>query len=299
MTRDTTAGADGEGASYESHPARRLWAGVEPIHALVYFAPEVSDAATEAGLKGWFMGYFAGRAAPLGAIGPEAVGAMFFGFAPEKVARALPDAWSFASPREVLDSRLDAVDRALARALPADVDLTRLATLLEHAAGSCDFGARPLAAAWSGVRLPDDAHPRLRVWLAATVLREHRGDGHVFTAVDHGLDGLQASVTHAVAGLAPGQRLLVSRGWTEKQWERALVDLIGRGVLDTDGNLTEAGVALRDSVERSTNRLASAPVRALGEYAAEEAIALATPLARHLIDTEAVPVPNPIGVTRP
>ncbi|WP_436774916.1 SCO6745 family protein [Yinghuangia sp. YIM S09857] len=297
MTHDTAAGADG--ASYATHPARRLWAGVEPIHALVYFAPEVEEAAAKAGLKGWFMGYFAGRAAPLGAVGPEAVGAMFFGFAPHKVARALPDAWSFATPREVLDSRLDAVDRALARALPDGADLTRLATLLEHAAASCDFGARPLAAAWSGVRLPEDAHPRLRVWLAATVLREHRGDGHVFTAVDHGLDGLQASVTHAAAGLAPGERLLVSRGWSEQQWERALVDLIGRGVLDTEGNLTEAGAALRTSIEESTNRLASAPIRALGEYAVEETIALATPLARHLIDTDAVPVPNPIGVARP
>lgn len=306
MTRDTTAapgsgatGSDGDAMPYDRHPARRLWACTEPLHALVYFAPEVTDAAKGVGLKGWFMGYFAGRAAPLGAVGPEAVGAMFFGFAPDKVARALPDAWSMATPREVLASRLAAVDRALERALPAGADLTRLATLLEHAAASCDFGARPLAAAWSGVRLPTDAHPRLRVWLAATVLREHRGDGHVFTSVDHGLDGLQASVTHAAAGLAPGERLLITRGWTEKQWERALVDLIGRGVLDTDGNLTDAGVALRASVEESTNRLASAPVRALGEYAVEEVIGLATPLARHLIDTEAVPVPNPIGVTRP
>ncbi|NUU24879.1 MAG: hypothetical protein HOV68_25740, partial [Streptomycetaceae bacterium] len=46
----------------DNHPARRLWAGVEPIHALVYFAPEVADAAKDLGLRGWWMGYFAGRA---------------------------------------------------------------------------------------------------------------------------------------------------------------------------------------------------------------------------------------------
>ncbi|NUT52602.1 MAG: hypothetical protein HOV94_35745, partial [Saccharothrix sp.] len=183
-------------------------------------------------------------------------------------------------------------------ALPADADHSRLATLLEHAAAACDFGARPLAAAWSAVRLPADAPPRLRVWLAATVLREHRGDGHVLAAVDHGLDGLQNTVTHAATGLAPGKDLQISRGWTEAQWERALVDLIGRQVLDQEGNLTEAGVALRTAVEEATNRLASAPVRALGEYAVEEAVALAMPLARHLFDTEAIPALNPIGVTR-
>ncbi|HSA53034.1 MAG TPA: hypothetical protein VLH10_23355 [Yinghuangia sp.] len=283
----------------DEHPARRLWAGIEPLHAIVYFAPEVADAAAEVGLKGWFMSYFAGRAAPLGAVGPEAVTSMFYGFAPGKVARALPDAWDFAPPRKVLESRLASVDRALERALPPDADLSRLATLLEHAAAACDFGARPLAAAWSGVRLPDDAPPRLRVWLAATVLREHRGDGHVLACVDRGLDGLQASITHAATGLAPGHRLQISRGWTEEQWERALVTLIGRGVLDTDGNLTESGTALRIAVEEATNRLASAPLRALGEYAVEEAVALSVPLARHLIDTGAIPVPNPIGVTRP
>lgn len=283
----------------DQHPARRLWAGVEPLHAITYFAPEVVDAATDAGLKGWFMGYFAGRAAPLGAVGPAPVGAMFFSFAPNRVARALPDAWTFSTPDEVLRTRLDAVDRALARALPADADLARLATLLEHAAAACDFAGRPLAAAWSTVRLPADAPARLRIWLAATVLREHRGDGHVLACVDHGLDGLQAIITHAATGLAPGRDLQTARGWTEREWERALVDLIGRGVLDAEGNLTETGAALRASVEDATDRLATAPVRALGEYAAEEATAMALPLARHLFDTEALPVPNPIGIRRP
>ena len=52
-------------------PARRLWAAVEPLHAVVYFAPETAAAAKEVGLRGYWMGYFAGRLAPLGSIGPE------------------------------------------------------------------------------------------------------------------------------------------------------------------------------------------------------------------------------------
>ncbi|MCF2528002.1 SCO6745 family protein [Yinghuangia soli] len=287
--------------TFETHPARRLWAGIEPLHALVYFAPEVAEGAKAIGLKGWFMGYFAGRAAPLGAVGPEAVTAMFFGFAPDRVQRALPDAWAFAPPEKVLATQLETVDRALERALPpgSEADQERLVTLLEHAVGNCDFGGRPLAAAWSAVRLPDDASARLRLWRAATVLREHRGDGHVLACVDHGLDGLHAAITHAATGLTPGQRVQTTRGWTEAQWERALVDLIGRGILDSAGDLTDTGTALRTSVEEATNRLASAPLRALGEYAVEEAVNLAVPLARYIMDTDAVPVPNPVGIVRP
>ena len=78
--------------------ARRLWAAVEPLHAVVYFAPQTAEAAKAAGLRGYWMGYFAGRLAPLGPIGPEPATAVLFGFAPVMVARALPDAWSFASP---------------------------------------------------------------------------------------------------------------------------------------------------------------------------------------------------------
>ncbi|WP_428839468.1 helix-turn-helix domain-containing protein, partial [Amycolatopsis pretoriensis] len=63
-------------------PARRLWAAVEPLHAVVYFAPETAAAAKEAGLRGYWMGYFAGRLAPLGPVGPVPATAVLFGFAP-------------------------------------------------------------------------------------------------------------------------------------------------------------------------------------------------------------------------
>jgi hypothetical protein len=46
--------------------ARRFWEAIEPIHAVVYFASEPATAAREVGLRGFWMGYFAGRVAPLG-----------------------------------------------------------------------------------------------------------------------------------------------------------------------------------------------------------------------------------------
>src|SRR3954462_7201263 len=82
--------------------ARRAWLGLEAVHAVVYFAPEARDAYAGLGLKGFWMGYFASRAAPLGPVPAPVVEAMFFGFSPNMVRRALPDAWSVAPPADVL-----------------------------------------------------------------------------------------------------------------------------------------------------------------------------------------------------
>ena len=80
-----------------SHPARRLWAALETLHDVTYFAPEVRAAGMAQGLKGFWMTYFAWRAAPLGPVPAAPVVAMFAGFHPGTVARALPEAWSRAS----------------------------------------------------------------------------------------------------------------------------------------------------------------------------------------------------------
>jgi hypothetical protein len=169
--------------------ARRLWNAVEPLHAVVYFEPGPVDALKAAGLRGWWMCYFAGRFAPLGALGPGPATAMAFGFAPRMVGRALPDAWRLVPPDEVLAQWVGgaaaALERGLARADRAPV--AELGELLREAAAGCRYEARPLAAGWLDVGPPDD--PLESLWLSATVLREHRGDGHVLAAVSAGLRG--------------------------------------------------------------------------------------------------------------
>lgn len=271
---------------------RRLWAAVEPLHAVVYFAPETAAAAKAAGLRGYWMGYFAGRLAPLGPLGPAAATSVLFGFAPAMVARALPDAWTFADPRDVLDARIEAV----AAALPAG-DHEELAELLERAAAACRFDGRPLAAAWSAVPRPPGVPGRL--WLAATVLREHRGDGHVLSAVHAGLDGLETTLTHIGDGVIGRGDVQPHRGWSDAEWDAAVDRLRDKGVLDADGRLTEAGAELRRGIEADTDRLASAPVEALGEDGVARVLELAVPLSRAVIDSGVVPVPNPMGVPRP
>ncbi len=276
---------------------RRLWEAVEPLHAVVYFAPETAAAAKAVGLPGWWMGYFAGRVAPLGPLPEPPVTAMLFGFAPRMVARSLPDAWKHAEPAVVLQRRMDAVEAALGRILPEDAPWEDLAGLLEQAVTGCDYAARPLAAGWSSVARPASAAGR--VWLAATVLREHRGDGHVLSAVAAGLRGLDTTLTHVGTGAVTREVIQVNRGWTDEDWDESVGRLRDRGVLDGELTLTDSGVVLRQHIEAETDRLAAGPLEALGEDGAAEVVRLAVPLSRRLFDAGAIPLPNPMGAPRP
>jgi hypothetical protein len=279
--------------------ARRFWAAIEPMHSVVYFTPGPLEAARKTGLRGFWMSYFAGRAAPLGPLPASAVEAMTYGFAPGIVARAIPDAWRFASPEAVLEARLGSAQEAL-REYAGETLLSRageLSGLLWDAVEGCRFDGRPLAAAWAGVPRPAD--PVGAIWLAATVLREHRGDGHVLAGVAHGLRGLDATVTFAATGAITRAMVQQSRGWTDEDWTQSSRRLAARGLLDSGGRLTKTGGALRRDVEELTDRLAAGPVERIGSTGVERAIELATPVSRRLIEAGAFPVPNPIGAPRP
>ena len=280
--------------------ARRFWAAIEPLHSIVYFAPGPIEAMRAIGLRGFWMGYFASRVSPMGNVPPEAVEAMAYGFAPHLVARAIPDAWKFAPPEAILGARLASAGDALREHLkdsPEAGPLSELDALLWAAIDGCRFEGRPLAAAWSSVPRPDD--PFQSLWLAATVLREHRGDGHVLAAVAHGLRGLDATLTHVATGAIPRALVQPTRGWSDDDWEQSVRRLQARGLLDRDGRLTKTGGALRRDVEEQTDRLAAGPVERLGSTGVERATALAAPLSRHLMDAEIVPLPNPVGSPRP
>lgn len=279
--------------------ARRLWEAIEPVHAVVYFAPQPAEAARRAGLRGFWMSYFASRVAPLGPVSAAAVTAMAYGFAPAMVGRAIPDAWKFADPATVLDARISSAAEALRHHLdrPALASLEELSGLLWQAIAGCRFDGRPLAAAWSHVPRPSDTVAS--AWLAATIVREHRGDGHVLSAVCAGLRGLDATVTFVATGAISREIIQPARGWTDEDWQQSERRLQARGLLDRDGRLTKTGGALRRDVEDQTDRLAAAPVERLGETGVRHAIDLAAPISRHLIDSGLIPVPNPIGAPRP
>jgi hypothetical protein len=285
--------------------ARSMWRLFEPLHALTYFADECLEQFRAAGLKGFWMGYFAGRAAPMGAVTPGVVDATFFSFNPDRVNRALPDAWSFATPHRVLAARLAGVDGAYRRIFGVDGEkaglapgaMAEAAALARSAVEGLTIDGRPLAAA--NVALPWPDEPYLALWQATTVLREHRGDGHLAALVAAGLDGRQALVTMAATGVVPKEMLQAARGWDDAAWEAATGELIERGWLEEDGTQTSAGKAARQDIEDLTDLLAAEPWQRLGEDDTQSLRAVLGPLAGAIAAAGSVPLPNPIGLPLP
>ncbi|GAA5153126.1 hypothetical protein GCM10023321_22960 [Pseudonocardia eucalypti] len=265
---------------------RRLARGLEPIHAMVYFAPEAEREYTRAGLKPGRMGYFASRSAPMGAVSAGVVAATFYNFNPEQVARHVPAAWSLAEPASLLSARMAAADTALRRLLGdealASPELAEAAELARRAALACRPEGRPLAAGHLEQDWP--AEPHLMLWHAASILREYRGDGHVSALVGAGLTGLQALITHTASGRGFLVAFaLASRGWSERQWDDASAELRDLGLLDHAGTLTERGNELRERLEADTDRSATQPWKALGEADSARLAELATGLSRALV----------------
>ncbi|MDG4823443.1 hypothetical protein O7635_16420 [Asanoa sp. WMMD1127] len=267
-----------------------MWTLFEPIHAVTYFTPEARAAFEAANLRGFWRGYFAGRAAPLGAVGAAPVEALFFGFAPGMVARALPDVWSRATPAEALAARLAGARSALSSLLAEAGPIDEAAELLRAAASAVPTSGRALGAANAALPWPDDALGVL--WQAATILREHRGDGHVAALLVAGLDGGECAVWRT----AIDQRreyLQPARGWTDDDWSAAADRLRDRGWLDESG-ATKVALDARDEIEAITDRLAAAPWESLGEARTARLREVLRPLAVRA--RSALPAETPIGL---
>lgn len=284
--------------------ARTMWTLVEPIHAVTYFADEALAAAGDAGYRGFWMGYVAQRAAPLGAVGPAVVTAAFFGFHPSRIERALPDAWSFAEPPAALTARLRGVDATLRRLWgpsgPSGVESAEVreaGDLLWEAAQGTDDAGRVLGAANRALPRPDEPH--LALWQAATTLREHRGDGHVAALVAEGVAPVEAALLKIAAGEAAEEPLRVSRAWPEEEWRRARAGLVERGWLGESGALSAAGEEARARVEGRTDAAASAPWSRLGADAAQRLEQLLRPLSARVVEAGVLPAGNPIGLPEP
>ncbi|WP_369184532.1 hypothetical protein [Streptomyces sp. Y1] len=234
------------------HPARALWRLFEPVHAVAFLQPESRASFEAIGLDGGWLGYFAGRCAPLGPVdAPPAVAALF-SFAPARVEQALPEVWTRASPEQALAARAEGAAAALARLLaPVDREPVERATeALEQAAARLDCGGRVLAAANAALPRPTGLFERL--WQAATVLREHRGDGHVAALVAAGLDGCEAPVLHCALE-ASREVLQPLRGWTDEEWAAAAGRLVERGWLTPAGTVTELGRIRHQALEAATD----------------------------------------------
>lgn len=246
---------------------RKTWRTVEPYHAAIYFVPESAEEYGRVGIESRMAGYFASRAAAMGAVDAEIVIATFFNFDPDFVRRSMDGVWETTTPAAMQAARFTAADRMIRRLAPTATDspdvaeAAALARLAAEAACSRPEG-RPLFAGNSSLSWPDEPH--LVLWHAQTLLREFRGDGHIAALTVAGLNGCESLVTHAAAGEVPAAMLQRSRQRSDDDWQAAHESLQQRGWLDADGACTEAGRAARDDIERQTDELAAGPYAELG-----------------------------------
>jgi hypothetical protein len=278
--------------------ARRMWQVMEPCHAMIYFAPEAAEEYKAAGLRGQWMGYFASRSGPMGRVCADVVVATFHNFHPRLVHRAIPDAWSFATPEHVLEARYRAADGALRRLLGdavAGAAVVEAASLARDATQACDPAGRALFAGHRSLPWPEPAH--LVLWHAITLLREFRFDGHVAALLSEGVDGCEANVTNAATGNVSADLLKAMRAYTDEEWAAGEQRLRVRGWLDGAGAFTDEGRAARQAIEDRTDALAMAPWRHLGADGCRRLEELMLPLTDRVADAGFV-FPNPMGLQR-
>ncbi|MEV6329470.1 hypothetical protein [Streptomyces sp. NPDC051909] len=275
---------------------RRCAHPVNLLHATLYFSSDLDAEFRGLGVEDTSAIRLAARSAPLGAVGAGTVAATFYNYEHGFLARHLPAVWETASPGAVLDARLRAADATYRRLLGdeavASAEMAEAAELALRAAEACTRHARPLYAGNADLPVPDAPH--LRLWHATTLLREHRGDGHVTALLSAGLDPVEALASHTATGRGMAPRwVLGTRGWGREDWDAAVARLTARGLLDAEGELTEAGAALRESLEAETDRLDAAPYEHLGA----EGTARLTELAKGFLVTAAGAGAFPAGLT--
>lgn len=275
------------------HLARALWTLFEPVHAVTYFSPQSRDALAAIGLTRYWDGYFAGRSAAVGALAGPPVTAMFSGFAPFLVDRALPAVWSVTTPAQVIEARYVGAAETLRALVPDEATVTAAASALAQLTHNLDLVGRPLAAGFASLPLEDD--PYRRVWQLAGTLREHRGDGHVIALVSLGIAGITTLLLRSGVDLDAAS-MQKARGWTDDDWTAEADRLVERGLLDADRRITPAGADLLNRAEHLTNRLALSAIDGLDESAVRDVARALVPVAGAV--TSLFPYPNPIGMPR-
>jgi hypothetical protein len=264
--------------------ARRMFELVEPIGVIPYSADEPNEAMFALGFSNYWDTYFAGRAAPLGIVPAEVVDALFYNFAPGEVARHIPKVWRTTTPEAAIAARQAGCTTALRTILGELVDapaFARTTDLLLEAASSAPVEGRPMYAALRALPIPDDVVTRL--FHAASLLREHRGDGHIAALVVEGVGGLEAHVLLALAMDMPAERFGRIHHLPAAQLGAVIDGMRRRGLIGEDGWLTDEGRAVKRRVEDLTDDLAAKPYECLEPGELDELVAGLEPVAERLL----------------
>jgi hypothetical protein len=265
--------------------ARKMFELVEPIGVIPYSADDPNEAMFTLGFTNYWDTYFAGRAAPLGSSVPaEVVHALFYNFAPGEVARHIPKVWSTTTPEAAIAARQEGCVNALRRILGdlvAAPDFVRAVELLTKAATSAPLEGRPMYAALRALPLPEE--PVARLFHAASLLREHRGGGHIAALMAEGIGGLEAHVLLAIDMGVPGTAFGRIHHLPSAQLTDLIEGLKARGLIEDEATFTPAGRQAKQRVEQLTDDMALAPYESLEPDELDELIAGLEPLAAKLL----------------
>ena len=271
----------------QPHPvARRLFDLTEPISLVNFFSEEPNESMAELGFSNYWDGYFAGRSAPLGQVPAEVVHAAFYSFADGEAARHIPSAWETIPPEASVAARergsAASVRRILGDELAHSPGLVRAADLTTKAATSAPMEGRVMYAGMRTLPVPGD--PVARLWHSATMLREHRGDGHVAALVGARIGGTEAHVLSALEqGIHPPESFGRIHHLPKKRLAAVMDGLRERGLVDTDGRFTDAGRETKQRIEALTDELAAPPYDALSPAELDELVAELEPITATLL----------------
>lgn len=254
-------GSAAAGTSDWTSPARSLRDAIEPIATICFWSEPAYEAYAAEGLD-FLQGYVWGRGSVLGEPEGTVVASSFGVFEPGLVV-ALYDAGRAACPLpRIRAAKERGAVTALRQVLGAPDGLGEAVRDLRRGVAAADASGRPMFAGARALAWPGDDLGAL--WQACTMLREHRGDGHLAACVAAGLTGLEANLlTELRVGWEP-LAYTATRGWSPEAMEAATDRLAARGLV-ADGELTDDGRRLRDDLERTTDRLVQPVVDAIGD----------------------------------
>ena len=253
--------APAHGWTARTTPGRRLRDALEPVATICYWAEPSYDAYAEVGLD-FLGGYVYGRACVLGDADPAVAAAAFGVFEPGLVADLYAAARDTCALGAVRAAKQSGAVASLEQTVGRPDGLGDVVAVLARGADAADTSGRALSAGLAGMARPEDQLAAL--WHLASLLREHRGDGHLAACTAAGLDGLEANLlTEMVVGWEP-LAYTASRGWSEEAMSAGMSRLVSRGLV-ADGELTDAGRALREDVEDRTDASVARVVEAIGD----------------------------------
>jgi hypothetical protein len=269
---------------HQERAARRLFELTEPISMVNFSSPEPHQSMVALGFRTYWDGYFAGRSAPLGRVPAEVVHAAFYNFADGEVARHIPKVWETTTPEAAHAARERGCVAALRRILGdlvATPGLETAAELLARASTGAPTEGRVMYAGLRALPMPEE--PVTRLWHAANMLREHRGDGHIVALVSEGIGGTEAHVLSALdMGVYPAESFGRIHHLPRARLAEVMDGLRERGLLDASGRFTDAGRAVKDRVELLTDTLAEAPYEVLEPPELDRLTEALEPLSRRL-----------------